>query len=104
MKFFRITFVLLPVLFATQVFSQNAPVKYSDKKGTWTFTAYNANVIKTTFQPFGYIHNEQISNAVIEKPSTVKIRFPNVEVFDNKDGRIRYMHSGKKLLVLDYFD
>ena len=38
--------------------------------GTWTFQMFGNHIIKTTFQPVGYFNNEQLSDAVIMKPST----------------------------------
>src|SRR3954463_7524227 len=37
--------------------------------GSWSFQLYGNNIIKTTFQPEGYSNNEQVSDAVIKKPS-----------------------------------
>lgn len=40
--------------------------------GKWTFQLFGENIIKTTFQPDGYTNNEQVSDAVILKPSPGK--------------------------------
>lgn len=37
--------------------------------GKWSFQLFGDNIIKTTFQPIGYTTNEQVSNAVIGKPT-----------------------------------
>lgn len=44
-------------------------VSYKTSQGTWIFELYGNQVLKTTFRPHGYLHHEQISNAVIQKPS-----------------------------------
>lgn len=45
-------------------------VSHKTPEGSWSFELYGSNIIKTTFHPYGYTTNEQISNAVIKKPST----------------------------------
>jgi oligosaccharide 4-alpha-D-glucosyltransferase len=46
-------------------------VVYKTKEGIWTFQGYNNAVIKTTYKPFDYNKNEQVSDAVITKPPVV---------------------------------
>ena len=104
MGYLRGIFLLAFILLNGKLFSQNNHLSYPDKEGTWKFARYNANILKTTYQPFEYRNKEQVSNAVILKPLRAKIKYPNVEVFNNKDGKIGYMYSGKKLLLLGYFD
>ena len=56
------------VLYAVVAFSQ--PKKIIVKDGTWALTQYASNVIKISFQPKKYFTNENISDAVIEKPQS----------------------------------
>ncbi len=53
--------VLLPVT--------NTRISRREESGSWTFQLYGENIIKTTFVPTGYNAGENISNAVIMKPS-----------------------------------
>jgi oligosaccharide 4-alpha-D-glucosyltransferase len=44
-------------------------------EGSWAFELYSNDIVKTTFTPTGYSHNEQISDAVVSKPhSTQNVR------------------------------
>ena len=63
-------FLLLLVLLAnTSTFSQSTKLKTPD--GNFSFIPLRADIIKVTFQPNGYTHNENISDAVILKPTTI---------------------------------
>ena len=64
-----ILFVLLPAIaFAQAGKSERGSISYKTAKGVWTFTAYTADIIKTTFVPTGYSTGENVSDAVIAKP------------------------------------
>jgi len=39
-------------------------------KGTYRFSQYSSNIIKITYQPEGYLHNENVSDAVVGRPLT----------------------------------
>ena len=82
--------------------------------GKWLFQVYGNNIIKTTFHPEGYVNNEQVSNAVIKKPSyTNKITLnENKTVIDLenagrisiKDNSYQYQFKGeKKSVTAKYF-
>ena len=47
----------------------NNQLSYKTDQGIWMFEPYGNHVMKTTFRPHGYLHHEQISNAVIQKPA-----------------------------------
>ena len=49
-------------------FSFSQPKTIVVKDGKWTFQLYATNIIKATYQPKGYLTNENISDAVILKP------------------------------------
>ncbi len=100
-------FVIFLLALSYKSHSQNNGTHFSDKHGTWTLTSYNADVIKTTYQPFNYKHNEQVSNAVISKPS--KVSRSNIQPIIDPSGLsgspVLYMHTGGKgVLLLEYFD
>ncbi|MBE7172272.1 MAG: glycoside hydrolase family 31 protein [Williamsia sp.] len=48
---------------------EDSQVSYKSAHGTWMFELYGTHIMKTTFRPHGYLHHEQISNAVIQKPT-----------------------------------
>lgn len=67
------TFLLLLVLLVNAAaFSQTTHIKTDD--GSFGFTPLRADIIKVTFNPDGYTHNEYISDAVILKPSTTPVK------------------------------
>ncbi|CAN5167258.1 glycoside hydrolase family 31 protein [soil metagenome] len=41
---------------------------FSDSSGIWKVVSYPSNILKVSFQPYKYLQNEQVSNAVIAKP------------------------------------
>src|SRR3954466_16290934 len=49
-------------------------VSFDTSHGSWSFQLFGEKVIKTTFQPIGYLNNEQVSDAVIQQPSSCKIK------------------------------
>ena len=49
--------------------------------GTWSFQEYAPNIFKVVFQPKGYATNENISDAVIEKPKAASWK----QIFVTKD-------------------
>ncbi len=55
-------------LFILQANAQKT-ITYPTGKGVWTFNNFSGDIMKATFQPENYLHNEQISNAVISKPA-----------------------------------
>ncbi len=58
--------------------------------GTWLFQLYGNNIIKTTFNPEGYTNNEQVSNAVIKKPShTSKITLNKTKTAIDLENAVR---------------
>lgn len=74
-------FLFLPLLSFKSILSRKTlsglsvytgKIDHQTAAGKWTFQLYGENIIKTTFQPNGYANNEQISNAVILKPSPGK--------------------------------
>jgi oligosaccharide 4-alpha-D-glucosyltransferase len=82
--------------------------------GKWSFQLYGSNIIKTTFHPEGYTNNEQLSNAVIKRPSytnkiTLKedkqtIEFENAGRILLKDNRYVYELLGaQKNITAEYY-
>ena len=72
-------------LVSVSAFAQ--PTVHTTRKieaGNWQFTQYPGQIIKTTFSPYGYKYNEQVSNAVIlkgiGKPKTNQVLFSNQEI------------------------
>jgi len=51
------------------LFSKAQPQNIQLAKGKWTIQQYSTHIIKLTFQPKGYTTNENISDAVILKPT-----------------------------------
>ena len=100
MKFIRLSFVFACML-AQQVTAQN-PITRPGRDGDWKFSSFPGNIIKATFEPANYPHHEQISNAVIAKPSRVNSAGKNVMV--NKNGAVDFVFDQKKISLLHYFD
>lgn len=71
--------------------------------GKWNFSLFKGNIIKSTFSPNNYIRNEQISNAVIESPSSQKVSEKNLAV-NISEGNINYFFNNDTLQMLCYFD
>lgn len=67
----RIFPLLLLLIVTTSASSQTSAETTASafKPGTWIFQQYNANIIRITFRPDDYLHNENISDAVILKPA-----------------------------------
>lgn len=49
---------------------------YRHAKGTYTVSFYGDSMVKLTYQPKGYKANEQVSDAVIQKPLATKSSLP----------------------------
>ena len=97
---FQIFFLLL--FFTTNISAQQKN-NFSTSDGKWSFALYNGGIIKSTFLPKNYWHNEQISNAVILLPSAQKISDKNL--LQNKTvGGVYYFFNGDTLKMLNYFD
>lgn len=82
--------------------------------GSWTFELYSSDIIKTTFTPRDYSHNEQISDAVIGKPlptkrvrvkkSSQRIEFDDIASVTLRDGAYHYdFRHTVSLLSASYF-
>jgi len=65
----KILLPLLVLLVNSTIFSQTTHLKTED--GSFSFMPLRADIIKVTFSPNGYTHNENISDAVILKPTTI---------------------------------
>jgi oligosaccharide 4-alpha-D-glucosyltransferase len=50
-------------------------VYWQNNQGRIIFSLYRNNILKATFVPVGYSHNEQVSDAVILSPLSIKPRF-----------------------------
>lgn len=62
----RITFCLFFLI----SFASAQTTQHNTQKGVWKVSGYSKNIIKLSFTPKGYNRNEQITDAVILKPST----------------------------------
>ena len=100
MKFNRLTFLFLWI-FSQPVIAQKANMHRSNE-GVWQFSSFPGNIIKATFQPKNYSRNEQISNAVILRPSPINAAGTKIVV--NKNGSVDFMPAGQKVSLLHYFD
>lgn len=69
MKLHITGYAIVFFLTVNNCFAQQTPVLHKVKNGTWSVWLFNHGVVKTTFQPDGYLNNEQVSNAVIATPS-----------------------------------
>lgn len=75
-------------------------VHHLTDEGCWAFELYSNDIIKTTFTPNGYSHNEQISDAVTARPyqaqntrvrkSSQRIEFDNIASVTLRDGKYHY--------------
>jgi oligosaccharide 4-alpha-D-glucosyltransferase len=66
---YKLLLLLSLCIFITIGFSQ-----FTDStKGNFQFSQYGSNIIKITYQPSGYTHNENVSDAVIGKPVATSI-------------------------------
>ncbi|HZG26162.1 MAG TPA: TIM-barrel domain-containing protein, partial [Chitinophagaceae bacterium] len=83
-------------------------------EGRWSFQLYGNHVIKNTFQPNDYFNNEQLSNAVIMKPSAgikitlrkqdEEIDFGGIASVSFRDKKYSYQFlSDSKNLSAEYF-
>jgi oligosaccharide 4-alpha-D-glucosyltransferase len=66
--------------------------------GKWLFQLYGNNIIKTTFTPEGYAHNEQVSTAVIKQPS-----YTNKITLDETLGVIKLDDAGSVFLNENHY-
>ena len=83
--------------------------------GKWTFQLYGNNIIKSTFHPEGYSYNEQISDAVIKKPSyaskitlsadRTSVNLDNAATIALRDNSYLYQFKGKdESVTASYFE
>ena len=79
------------------------PLIKKSTEGTWKLEAYSSGIIKTSFEPFGYRNNEQISNSVLQKP-TNKNHAPVSIMMDAGNRAFSCYLSEKKIKLLAYFD
>jgi oligosaccharide 4-alpha-D-glucosyltransferase len=77
---------------------------FAQPKGTWRFSFYSGKIIKSTFLPAGYTHNEQVSNAVIAKALNNPIAPAGISIAKGKDNAVDFEVDGKKIALLAYFD
>ena len=65
----KMLFPLLVLLIVSTVFSQSTHIKTED--GSFSLVPLREDIIKVTYSPDGYTHNENISDAVILKPTSI---------------------------------
>ncbi len=115
MKLDAIIFISFLFLIDNNVEAQK-PVLHKTADGTWKVWSFGKGIMKTTFHPEGYLNNEQISNAVIAKPSEIlprvtRSRNPDISYIDDvtislgQDSFSYKFHSSRGMLImLNYFD
>ena len=84
---------LLVFFFFVFSFSIAQSKKITAKNGVWSFSQFTDNIIKVNFQPTGYKTNENISDAVIAKPSPKK----NIPAIIEND--VVYLGKNKKVKI-----
>jgi len=97
---FFYSLLFLFIIVPTYAQEKNA---FLSPQGKWTFALYSGNIVKTTLQPINYLHNEQVSNAVIAGPVDFTTPYKNFAV-DISSGKINYYHQADTLFMLNYFD
>ena len=72
----RFATLLLTLLLVKAGYSQfsvgNNAATFTAQGGKWTILSYAPNVLKVTWLPDAYTHNENISDAVVPKPATAR--------------------------------
>ena len=96
-------YIVLIFLFPGSNIKAQDKNSFSSTQGKWTFTLFSGNITKSTFQPINYLHNEQISNAVIKKPDAFSKPYQNFAI-NISTGNIKYYHGHDTLFMLNYFD
>ncbi len=98
--FFKTIFLFSIVIYTSGLAAQDvkpgsstAVIKKAE--GTWYFTLYTDHIIKTTFTPVNAKNNEQVSNAVIIKPSALR---PAVKT---TDGETAIYYKSKKNIIIN---
>jgi len=99
-SFFKPAGFLLILLFNYFCVAQKPVSELTTPQGKWEFRLYR-NSIKSTFTPNNYKTNEQVSNAVIYKPSKDSKMDQPVNVLSREDGSFIFYN---KLILLKYFD
>lgn len=101
----KLILVIVSSLLLTNCHAQStdssAPADF--KPGTWIVQRYNAQIIKITFRPDDYTHNENLSDAVILKPQFTTITkkmnsASDLSVINFQDGKISISGSGTTLI------
>lgn len=77
-------------------------ISYPRENGSWKFYSFKGDIIKVTFEPKNYTHNEQISNAVLLKP--INHHPSEKEIIYKQNGAIDFLSTLNKLSLLNYFD
>jgi oligosaccharide 4-alpha-D-glucosyltransferase len=83
--------------------------------GEWTFQQYSTDILKVTFKPDAYHHNENITGAVIMKPQTSSTGIRRISADNNSSCRagafsvdikngIVYVKKGIKQIAFSYID
>ncbi len=94
-------YLMVVVLFVNGAWAQNGAGERTGTafvrkaEGTWSFKEYAPNVFKVVFQPKGYRTNENVSNAVIERPERTSWR----EILVTGDSSRRIVWKGFSVYV-----
>jgi hypothetical protein len=87
-------FIILNRIFTT------APASPNVNEGKWMFSLYGTDIIKATYTPLNYQRKEQISNAVIAKPSRTTVTDLMVQ---NNGTSIHFRTIPQQLTLLNSF-
>lgn len=82
------------ITFVTSAQKSPAPQVFPASGGTYTIRYYKSNIIRLTYTPKGYLHNEQLSDAVILPPAAATASAVKVKV----NGDV-VSFNGKALMV-----
>ncbi len=96
----KILFIFIPFFLTIASFAQEK-IKVTNE-GKWSFSLYKNGIIKSTFQPKNYLHNEQISNAVIQSSLSRSISGKDIQFINDRS--LDFIFHGDTLQMLQYFD
>ena len=101
----KITAFVLLLFISTISYSQTKqawPIFKKNTAGSWKMEQYASGIIKTSFEPFQYSHNEKVSNAVLVKP--VNKTNETKIIFSNNNQSVSFAVAGSTLQLINCFD
>ncbi len=79
------------------------PLEKKSPEGTWLMEQFGSGIVKVVFEPVNYLNNEQVSNAVLIKPTNVSVAGVSVVTIPGNKG-FYLQFAKKKIRLQDYFD